>query len=82
MSVAPIGLTLFPSHPVLGASGDGNIKDTSEGPDNKHEIKCPYSINGQVIHDMEVFEIVEKFPGKEFCLEMTDEGPRLRRDHK
>ena len=48
VSVTPTGLTLFPSHPFLCASGDGKIEDMSEGPHNKHgvlEIKCPYSIN-------------------------------------
>ena len=83
--MAPIGLTLFPSHPFLVVSGDGKIEDMSEGPENKHgvlEIKCPHSINGQVIHNMEVYDIVEKLPGKQFCLEMPEEGLRLKRDHK
>ena len=46
------------------------------------EIKCPYSINGQLVtcNTMEVFQIVE-LGHREFCLEMSDQGSRLRRDH-
>ena len=41
----------------------------------------PYSVNGQLVNTMEVFQIVE-LGHREFCLEMSDQGPRLRRDHK
>ena len=72
LSVTPSGLTLLPSHPFLGASGDGRITDTSETGSGVLEIKCPYSINGQLVNTMEVFKIVE-LDHREFCLEMSDQ---------
>ncbi|XP_062610176.1 uncharacterized protein LOC134271957 [Saccostrea cucullata] len=76
------GLTIYPSHAFLGATSDGWVYDESMPEGNERgvlEIKCPYSINSEVITDKEVHELV----GREgFFLEDTDEGPRLRRDHK
>ena len=54
------------------------IRDRSETGSGVFEIKCPYSINGQLVNTMEVFQIVE-LGHREFCLEMSDQGPRLRR---
>ena len=60
-AVTPSGLTLLPSHPFLGASRDGQITVKSETGSGVLEIKCPYSINGQLVtcNNMEVFQIVE-----------------------
>lgn len=84
ITVAETGLTIYPSHPFLGASSDGKITDMSQPSENRTgvlEIKCPYSIKGRSICDMEVHDIVA-MGLQEFCLEMTEQGTRLRRNHK
>ncbi|XP_069106379.1 uncharacterized protein [Argopecten irradians] len=83
LSVSETGLTLLPSHPFIGASGDGKIIDTSMPQENNIgvlEIKCPYSVNGQLVNEMQVHEIVE-MGSNDFCLQKTEEGTRLRRSH-
>ncbi|XP_061168089.1 uncharacterized protein LOC133176992 [Saccostrea echinata] len=82
LTVEPSGLTIYPSHAFLGASSDGWIYDKSMPVGNQKgvlEIKCPYSISNEVITDREVHELAGQGG---FCLEMTDEGPRLKRSHK
>lgn len=66
VSVQPLGLTILPSCPYIGASGDGKIHDKSmpEGcQEGVLEIKCPYSINGEVITSKEVHKIDLDFMG-------------------
>ena len=84
ISVVPSGLTLYASHPFLGASGDGIVMD-DEMPEEQNkgilEVKCPYSIKGQKINEMEIHEIVA-MGCREFCLENSpDGGPQLKRSH-
>lgn len=45
------------------------------------EVKCPYSLHGNIINNMQIHEIVE-MRLKDFCLEMTENGTKLRRNHK
>ena len=51
------GLTLYPSMAFLGATSDGWVYDESMPEGNSKgvlEIKCPYSINNEVITSREV----------------------------
>lgn len=76
------GLTIYPTHAFLGASSDGWVHDKSMPEGNQTgvlEIKCPYSISGKIITDKEVHELAGQAG---FCLEITNEGPRLKRSHK
>lgn len=60
ISSQPLSLIVLPSCPYIGASGDGKIHDKSipEGcQEGVLEIKCPFSINGEVITSKEVHEI-------------------------
>jgi hypothetical protein len=82
LKVSPSGITLYPSHAFLGASSDGWVIDQSMPKENQRgvlEIKCPYSMSGHNITEKEVHELAGEVG---FCLENTERGPRLRRDHK
>ena len=82
IQVSPAGLTLYPSHAFLGASSDGWVIDSSMPKENQHgilEVKCPYSLSGRNITNEEVHELAGQAG---FCLEHSERGPRLRRDHK
>ena len=64
MVVEASGLHLMPDRSFIGASSDGkvlcrNVDTCSRG---YLEIKCPYSINGQVTVSMNPTEISEKHP--------------------
>ncbi|XP_069100988.1 uncharacterized protein [Argopecten irradians] len=77
------GLFLLQSAAFLGASCDGKVIDPSmpsECQEGVLEIKCPFSINGQKICEMEVLDILEKFPS--FYMKTTEEGPELDKSHK
>nr|XP_034333490.1 uncharacterized protein LOC117680630 [Crassostrea gigas] len=81
LRVEESGLTIYPSHAFLGATSDGWVYDESMPEGNQKgvlEIKCPYSISNNVITHREVHELVGR---KGFCLEESENGPRLMRDH-
>lgn len=81
LRVEESGLTIYPSHAFLGATSDGWVYDESMPEGNQKgdlEIKCPYSISNDVITYREVHDLVGR---KGFCLEESENGPRLMRDH-
>lgn len=81
LRVEESGLTIYPSHAFLGATSDGWVYDESMPEGNQKgvlEIKCPYSICNDVITHREVHELVGR---KGFCLEESENGPRLIRNH-
>uniref|UniRef100_A0A8W8KYC9 YqaJ viral recombinase domain-containing protein n=1 Tax=Magallana gigas TaxID=29159 RepID=A0A8W8KYC9_MAGGI len=81
LRVEESGLTIYQSHAFLGATSDGWVYDESVPEGNQKgvlEIKCPYSISNDVITHREVHKLVGK---KGFCLEESENSPRLMRDH-
>nr|XP_022310871.1 uncharacterized protein LOC111116162 [Crassostrea virginica] len=77
--VEDTGLTLCAEHSFLGASSDGKVLDGDSI--GLLEIKCPYSIQGTQVTTKEVAEIVA-MSSPNFCLEESQEGPRLKKSHK
>ena len=68
----PVGCNLMPGRSFIGASSDGkvlcrNVDMCSQG---CLEIKCPYSINGQVTVSMNLTEIANKHP--DFYMKIGD----------
>jgi hypothetical protein len=60
VQVKPSGLTLLPAHSFLGASGDGWIFIDERSP-GVLEIKCPYSVDGNIITDRSPEDIAEAY---------------------
>ena len=76
---SPTGLTLMPQHSYIGASGDGVISGHRHHSDKGVlEIKCPYSIQGNIVYDMSPLQIAQKYP-KNFFLEHIDSKLQLKR---
>ena len=72
------GLTLRPTHPFLGASGDGWIEE--DGELGIIEVKTIYSIDRQVVTDISPTELARN---PKCCLEVCEETgkPHLKRSH-
>ena len=78
VSVVPSGLSLYPSHSYLGASGDGWVCQ-----DGTHvgmlEVKCLFSIEKEEVFSVHPGTLAEN---SKFCLEMQAGLPTLKRKHK
>lgn len=73
------GLTLCETHSFLGASSDGRVIEGDRS--GVLEVKCPYSVKGIKVNQMEVQDIVA-LNSNDFCLECVEEEVQLRRKHK
>ncbi|XP_069102284.1 uncharacterized protein [Argopecten irradians] len=73
------GLTLCETHSFLGASSDGRVIEGDRS--GVLEVKCPYSVKGIKVNQMEVQDIVA-LNINDFCLECVEEEVQLRRKHK
>lgn len=71
VTVAHCGLLVNPAFPWLGASPDRLVYDPAEGSYGVLEIKCPYSLREKK---------GEELATATFCSELTDSGPRLKRE--
>lgn len=78
LNIEETGLTLCSIHSFLGASSDGRVIE--DGDKGLLEIKCPYSIKGQKVNEMEVLHILS-IKDKDFCL-INQDGVRLNKNHK
>jgi len=74
MEVEASGLHLMPDRSFIGASSDGKVlcKNVDTCCWGCLEIKCPYSINGQVTVSMSPMEIADKHT--DFFMKMGDDG--------
>ncbi|KAK3098503.1 hypothetical protein FSP39_020126 [Pinctada imbricata] len=79
VSVVDTGITLCESHSFIGASSDGRIFEGDE--EGVLEIKCPFSMNGVEVHNMQIDDIIS-LGDKSFCLVEGVSGPQLRHDHE
>ena len=72
MEVEVSGLHLMPNRSFIGASSDGKVLCRNADTCSRGclEIKCPYSINGQVTVSMNPTEISDKHP--DFFMKMGD----------
>ena len=77
--VQACGLTLCSTHSFLGATSDGRVVDNEST--GLLEIKCPFSISGQNITSLGISDIMS-MNSKQFCLELTELGPTLKKSHK
>ncbi|XP_064460237.1 uncharacterized protein LOC135386925 [Ornithodoros turicata] len=71
--ISSCGLLVSPSCPWLGASPDRIVFDPVEDSYGVVEIKCPYSLRDQQACNL---------PGLNFCCEVDENGPKLKRDHQ
>ena len=78
VSVQETGITLCETHSFLGASSDGRVLES--GDEGVLEIKCPFSINGIPIRNMEISDIMN-LGDRSFCLVQGANHPTLRHDH-
>ncbi|KAK3107059.1 hypothetical protein FSP39_006038 [Pinctada imbricata] len=79
VSVVDTGITLCESHSFIGASSDGRIFEGDE--EGVLEIKCPFSMNGVEVHNMQIDDMIS-LGDKSFCLVEGVSGPQLRHDHE
>ena len=77
--VKDCGLSLLAERSYLGASSDGRVYDpTSPHPSGVLEIKCPYSIHGELLIKCSIPEIVKKY-GKKFFMEEINGQLKLQK---
>ncbi|KAH9384466.1 hypothetical protein HPB48_026474 [Haemaphysalis longicornis] len=72
VTVLPCGLLVNPTFPWLGASPDRLVFDPAEGSYGVLEIKCPYTLRDKK---------GDELASSSFCSELTENGPRLKRDN-
>ncbi|KAH9361947.1 hypothetical protein HPB48_003644 [Haemaphysalis longicornis] len=72
VTVLPCGLVVNPTFPWLGASSDRLVFDPAEGSYGVLEIKCPYTLRDKK---------GDELASGSFCSELTENGPRLKRDN-
>ncbi|CAC5412409.1 unnamed protein product [Mytilus coruscus] len=65
------GFVINPRYPFIGATPDAKICDN--GVTGIMEIKCPFSQRENLITDA--------MQGADFCLELSENGPRLKSNH-
>lgn len=78
VDVTPTGLILCGSHAFLGASSDGRVIENGE--EGIIEIKCPFSVKGNYVNNMEIEDILG-MNDPSVCLQYTSNGPSLNRKH-
>ena len=78
VSIIPSGLSLYPSHSYLGASGDGWVCQGGNCV-GMLEIKCPFSLDNE---DVTTTTPVALAGNPKFCLEKRAEIPKLKTTHK
>lgn len=72
VTVSTCGLLVNPEFPWLGASPDRIVFDPTELGYGVLEIKCPYSLRDKT---------ADELVAESFCSELSDSGPRLKRNH-
>ena len=81
LQVSPYGLNLMTSVTYLAASTDGKVLDPSHSPpEGLLEIRCPFSIDGELITGLAPSAIVSRY-GNKFYLNECDDG-RLALDRQ
>ena len=81
LQVSPYGLNLMTSVTYLAASTNGKVLDPSHSPpEGLLEIRCPFSIDGELITGLAPSAIVSRY-GNKFYLSERDDG-RLALDRQ